>query len=760
MSRIRPFLIPLILAALTLLYMMAFLRPPTGREALDGHDLVYQQYPLLSLIFDSLRDGRGLPLWNPYQFAGQSIVANPQATLFYPLAWIMIPLGVPRGVGWLITLHLWIGAWGMAQFTRQLGATRSAALIAGIVYGFSALMGAHLNAGHLNYLLCQAWLPWIATAYLWSLTRQRWLLAALPGAAALGLCILSGYPPLLYFALIWLAALWIWQMASASKDRLHVALMALRPLIGIGVGGCLLGAALLLPVGQFTLRSTRTQAASLGFSASYALPAGQLITLIFPNFFGTPQLPDEGYWGLPFYEETTAYFGILPLLAILLVSRYRQRKAAILLVIFVVVGTVVSLGIDGGLFPTLYWLLPGYNIFRVPSRALYFVVVGGAGLTALLISELEIRDQDGRAALLRPAIRWMLPLLAVLAMMGSFALMGYFTAHSADPTPPWRVLFSGNMVALAVVAIVCTWIALRLWQSTIGRRAVLLVTVLVVLFDVWHISQPLVTVSAIDVQPLWKALAKVAPASPDYRVMTVPDQIIWQAGAAFTHHLNASGYDPLVGETYQRLLDSSQHNPTSPVSRLLGVRYAITDKPYEWQKLPGIEDLALLSDADGWYIYEVKNPLPRVFVAPTIQVNADDEAVRQQLGDPAFDPVSTVFVDHEVTCGSSGTSNARITHYEANTVDIAAQGPGLLVLTDSYDPAWVVTVDNTPAELLRVDTALRGVCLPHGSHQVHFEYRSTAFTIGTLVSAIAWVLLAITAVIAGLLTWQRARATP
>jgi hypothetical protein len=98
--------IPLVLAALTLLYMMPFVRPPTGREALDGHDLVDQQYPLLSFIFDSVRDGRGLPLWNPYQFAGQSTVANPQSTLFYPPAWIMVPLGVPRGVGWLIVIHL------------------------------------------------------------------------------------------------------------------------------------------------------------------------------------------------------------------------------------------------------------------------------------------------------------------------------------------------------------------------------------------------------------------------------------------------------------------------------------------------------------------------------------------------------------------------------------------------------------------------------------------------------------------------------
>src|SRR5512147_1893404 len=122
---LRSAYVPLILAALVLLFMLPFLRPPTGNEVLNGHDLVNQQYPLYSLIFDSVRSGAGLPLWNPYQFAGQSIASNPQSTIFYPPAWIMLPLGVPRGVGWLFIFHLWWGGWGMVQFVRRLGATQT-----------------------------------------------------------------------------------------------------------------------------------------------------------------------------------------------------------------------------------------------------------------------------------------------------------------------------------------------------------------------------------------------------------------------------------------------------------------------------------------------------------------------------------------------------------------------------------------------------------------------------------------------------------
>ncbi len=740
----RSLIIPLALAALTLLYMMPFVRPPTGREALDGHDLVDQQYPLLSFIYDSVRDGRGLPLWNPYQFAGQSTVANPQSTLFYPLAWIMVPLGVPRGVGWLIVIHLWLGGWGLAQFARRIGASIPGALMGGIVYEFSALMGAHLGAGHFNYLLCQAWLPWIALAYLWSVERRGWLRAGLPGAAALGLSILTGYPPLLYFALIWLGGLWLTvSLQAPAADRIRVAGRALRPLIVTVVGGAILGAVLLLPVGQFTLRSTRTRSSSLDFSGSYALPAAQLITLVFPNLFGHPRLPDQGYWGLPFYEEVTAYVGILPLIAVFLVCRVKRRATNTLLVIFVAVGLVVSLGIDGGLFPVLYWLLPGYNIFRVPSRALYFVVVGAAGLTAWLFSELPGMTALGRTRLLRPVVRRLLPLLMIVALAGSFALTAHFTAHSADENPPWRVLYSGNMTALALVALGAAWIVLRLWQSETNRRWALAVTGLVILFDAWHISLPLVTVSAIDLPLLWQVMAQVAPGSPDYRVLTVPDTIIWQAGAAYTHHLNASGYDPLVSDAYQRLLDASHYNPTSPIARLLGVRYTVSDKPYEWSKLPGIEQLTVRTQADGWYIYEVRDPSPRAFIAPATQVIADDEQARQQIAAGTISPLTTAVVDHPVDCpsGSAGQVAPQMVRYEPNAVDIDATGPGVLILTDSYDPNWTVMVDSTPAELLRVDTALRGVCLSAGAHRVRFEYQPETFRIGVLVSLAGWIVL-------------------
>jgi hypothetical protein len=729
------FWIPLVLLGLVLLFMLPFIRPPTGIEVLDGHDLVNQQYPLFSLIFDSVRDGKGLPLWNPYQFSGQSIVSNPQSSVFYLPAWIMVLTGVPRGVGWLAILHLWLGGWGMAMFLRRLQASPAGALIGGIIYTFSAFTAAHLNGSTLNYLMCWAWLPWMAAAYLWSVKQANWQPTVL-GGGVVGMAILSGHPPMFYFGLVWLTVLWLY-LSLTREVKPHNGLRALLTML---IVGAVLGAALWLPVADFTLRSNRTGAASLGFSNSYALPPGQALTLLFPNLFGEPV---NGYWGVPFYEELTIYIGVLPLVALFL---SRRRPVTYLLASFVVIGLIVSMGIDGGLFSILYSLLPGYQLFRVPSRALYFVEVGGAGLAALWITELQNASRWERIQLLRPALRRGLPIVIMLCISAAFLLMAFFNAFSTDPNPPWRLFHTANVVALTGVFAILAWVVLRVWTlDWASMKWSLLLTGLVILIDLWRIAAPLVTVSAVDVPDMWKAMSRVAPSSPDFRVMTVPDKVVWQAGLTYTQHLNANGYDPLVSDAYQRLLNTSDYNPTSSIARLLGVRYVISDKPFQWSGLSGIESLTLKSQDDGWYIYEAAKALPRTFVAPIFQVMTDDETARQTLASSDVSTLPTI-VSQAPDCTTSASGDAEmldtshIVDYRPNSIDILTTSvqPGVLVLTDSYDPNWSVTVDSAPASLLRVDTALRGVCVPAGDHQVRFVYQPKTFVVGVMMSLVGW----------------------
>ena len=774
-----PFIVAGILALLTALLMLPVLHPPTGSEFLNGHDLVNQQYPLWSFIFDSVRDGHGLPLWNPYLYAGQSVVANPQASLGYPPIWLMIPLGVPRAAGILAIVHLWFGGFGISIFLRRFGASWTGTLAGGIVYELSGVLLSHLSAGHLNYVMCQAWLPWIAVAYWWAINpisasvvnmEGAFRSGILAGAAAFGACTLTGYPPLLYFAGVWLLLLWIYKITITDGNRWQSAWRTLWPLIGIGLFGAVLGAVALLPTVQLTLSSTRTVGANLAFSNSYALPGSQLLTMLIPNLFGSPKGP-EGYWGLPFYEEVTGYVGWLPLLALLIV---RRCPVKVFFGTLLIGGLVVSIGIDGGLFPLLFTFLPGYGLFRVPSRALYFCVIGASGLAAWLLTDLENSTVAERRAMLRLTLNRVLPIVGLLALIGGFVLNAYFTIHSSDTSPSWRTLASSSATLITALIGGLTWLTLNSWRldnppaedSSRGNmatgnvrkvfwRAVPIITLAVLVLDLLRIGAPLVTVSAVDVPEQWKLLAQTVPADPSFRVMTVPANVDWQATASYTRHLNADGYDPLVGNTYQGLLAASDHNPTSSIAQLLGVRYALTNKPFEWSQLPGSDQLTELKQAGDWHVYEVKHPLPHAFFVKQTQFATDSQTV-EKLRSGGVDPGVTAFVGQPLSCPGDGSGSASISDYQPNSVTVKADSAdgGMLILTDSYDQDWSVTTDGLPAPLVRVDTALRGVCLSAGSHSVHFGYQPRIFWIGAAASIVGWLIVVVVTAV-GLIRFRR-----
>ncbi len=56
--------------------------------------------------------------------------------------------------------------------------------------------------------------------------------------------------------------------------------------------------------------------------------------------------------------------------------------------------------------------------------------------------------------------------------------------------------------------------------------------------------------------------------------------------------------------------------------------------------------------------------------------------------------------------------------------------PGLVVVADMYYPGWHLTVDGTPAEILRTNRAMRGVALPEGTHHLVFRYDPLSFRVG------------------------------
>jgi hypothetical protein len=175
---------------------------------------------------------------------------------------------------------------------------------------------------------------------------------------------------------------------------------------------------------------------------------------------------------------------------------------------------------------------------------------------------------------------------------------------------------------------------------------------------------------------------------------------------------------------------------------LMNVRYVLTTRTLT----AGPDGPAYpLAFADGGVrVYQNATALPRAYAARSL-VLATPRTVQDAVFDARFDPWSAVVLEEEpppplsLGRGAEPIAPVEITSATANRVELAPdlREPALVVLAESYDPGWQVTVDGRPARLLRANGLFRGVSVPAGRHQVVFRYRPAPVILGALVSGVA-----------------------
>jgi len=85
---------------------------------------------------------------------------------------------------------------------------------------------------------------------------------------------------------------------------------------------------------------------------------------------------------------------------------------------------------------------------------------------------------------------------------------------------------------------------------------------------------------------------------------------------------------------------------------------------------------------------------------------------------------------------------AQVLRYTANIIEIRAEGPGLLVVSEASYPGWRATVDDHQATLLTAGGWMRAVNLGPGMHTVRLTFAPLSVFVGlglTLVSLLAYV---------------------
>ncbi len=748
----RPYLVPLVLALLTILFLRPAILPPSG-EVLAANDFRAMFYPITTMLHDMVHVGE-LPLWNPYTFIGHPLIGNPHAALFYPATWVIWLVGADRGLGLVLAFHVWLAAWGMSRLARSFGSTYTAGLLAGVVFGMSEWMGTRFYAGHYTLIMVAAWIPWAVAAYRHALTCGTWR-SVLLGGAVLGAALLGGHPPMVFYLGLALVVMAIYHTMTA-EDTLRGAWIAVRQLALLGIVGVILGAALLLPALELTQLSVR-DANDLEFINSFALPPAQFLALALPGLFGNPNQAPTYYWGRDFYEEFSAYAGLLPLLALPLAFR-RMRKEHAFFIGLIVLGVLMSVGLQGTMLPVVVRWIPGFSFFRAPGRALFFVMFGLSGLLALLVSTLQRSTLEERREFLRPVLHRWIPAAMLLTFGGSVFFSGWYASASHVEPMPTRALMVAGALAASGVVLAGLWAALWMWitpppnplpaskegeinslpttpRIDVMKWAVPVLTILVIV-DAWRIPLQLINNAAGWRDALWDGAAVNIPAGPDARVLEIPDDSPYNGGYV-TQLQHVIGYDPLPIETFDKLQKLGDlHDPTNAVNTLIGVKYLLTHTPYDKT------NFQLIGIAEGGIYYQRTDPFPRTWIAKSVTVEPNDDTVRATINKDVEAVRDTAIVDSAMDCPTSDSGTATISDYHPTSVSIKTDGGGgVLVLSDQYYPGWEATVDGQSVPITRAFTALRAVCVPAGAHTVTFTYRPLSLIIGVILTVIGWLVV-------------------
>lgn len=226
-------------------------------------DLSNLFWPYRTYAAESLQ--RGLfPFWNPYAFTGQPFLANPEASLLYPLSLPFYLFEFVAGYKIQMLLHLWLAGFFMILLGKRLRAGGFWALWGSIIFAFSGYMATRLEFP--SILGSAIFLPILV---LFLLGRSFWFLGL-----GLSLPFLSGHPQVLFYSGILLLI-----FSTGKMERFK------RLLQGGGLF-LIVSSAQMLPFVEFAADSNRAHGLSYEQATSVSFAFTEFMRLVLPEAFG------------------------------------------------------------------------------------------------------------------------------------------------------------------------------------------------------------------------------------------------------------------------------------------------------------------------------------------------------------------------------------------------------------------------------------------------------------------------------------------
>jgi hypothetical protein len=692
-------------------------------------------------------------------------------------------------------IYFVFGGFFFYMMLRLLGLSWISSLIGSVIFLLIPHHIGLINAGHNTKLRAIMLTPFMGASFLYML-RQSSLFSV--GLLTLALALLgrTNHYQLVYYSgifLLFLALPYFIQYAKAkawSKIWTKFGLLISAGLISIIIASPkMILTQQYLPYsirgGDVETANTGTGGLDLDYATQWSFPPEEMITFVIPNFFGgtsqykytgnsVEQLQGRvipGYWGKMPMTQSTEYLGILSVfLALMGIIQYWKNGVIKSMVFLSVFTLILSFGRHlQPVFEFFFNLLPLFDKFRVPSMILFLIKMTVAIFAAHGIESIVNSTKEKSASWIKTF--WILTggfiLLGIIALLiaPNLNFIRPQEAQSYQPqlqemlrsirlellrTDTWRVFIFIGLFAGLIYAYVQKYVTIKLVLPVLGA---------LILIDMYTVDSRFIA----EWEPEVNEQNVFQRTQVDNFILNDEDLFrVYPLGNLFGdnrwcyYHQSIGGYHAAKMASYQKMIEENLHVPIEagvPINwnivRMLNVKYLISTQQIQSQNVQAVGQ-----DPDtGWMLYQLNDYLPRAWMVYNHRVVNDPAEQRKILNSSDFDPKTEAVVSQEILVNSSPEKDANYTadvvveNFGPNNIELKVSTPqdGLLVLSENYIPIWWhAYINGNEAEIYRVNTLQRGLVIPAGEHDIHFELQAKYFMSSAFVSNIfIWIIHAV-----------------
>ena len=677
------------------------------------------------------------PLWNPYILSGTPLLANTQSALLFPLNWGHYVL--PAGWGFTVSalLKVILTPWFTYLLARRLQLVHSAALIAGVAYGFCAFHVFWLNHPHSNVTLLIP-LCFYATENLLLRPgiRQMALLALVTAVS-----LIAGHVEIAFYTAI-ACAIYLFIRAIQSKQ------MQWRIWWQFGaayLGSLLLAAVMILPFLEFLTVAAVWQERSTDWV--YTMPFSAMATAVFADIFTMPGWTKH-YLG---YHISSLYMGVSTLpLVVVAVIKGRGKMLPWLVVLVVTMMLAFDIG-------PLYDVVKRLPLMGHLPMFYWAILIAFSG---------SILAGIGWQCCLQRQFKWATIVwisVSLIVVVGLIAVFWQGVDYSEAVAQLELLQASLQKRAGLIMALLVLVTAIMLMARSRARWMSALM-LLLVFADLWwfnHDWNPTISRAHVFPENTPQSVQFLQQQPGVFRILGL-NHILKPSTNMLVELDEVRGYDVPVNLRYHQFFKQALDGTVSfwvyektsiqqrimPYLNIQNVGYILSKK-----LLDESFNLPLVYD-DEIKIY--KNPAAeqRLFYRSKAHyVDSPEAALNALLAEPEN-------LNEQVIIEADAAARQNVvTHNKADfefkliaknaqklTAEVNMPDAGWLVHAAAYYPGWRAYVDDERVPIYAANYSQQGIYLKAGKHRVRFRYEPLSFKIGLLLSflslaGVLWILI-------------------